>query len=132
MPPDYRGDSTRRPITVTVASGAQFQAVNHIYNGPDWSKDIITPQNKFLSDVTGGKLRAVSWVTPTCGNSDHAGCGNNTGPSWVSSIVNTIGESQYWNNTASASSFGTITAAGTTLKRRPSLITMVWACAFRC
>ncbi len=77
-----------------------YQAVNHIYNGPDWSKDIITPQNKFLSDVTGGKLRTVSWVTPTCANSDHAGCGNNTGPSWVSSIVNTIGESQYWNNTA--------------------------------
>jgi phospholipase C len=77
-----------------------YQAINHIYNGPDWSQDVITPQTKFFSDVNGGKLRTVSWITPTCANSDHAGCGNKTGPSWVASIVNAIGESQYWNSTA--------------------------------
>jgi phospholipase C len=42
----------------------------------------------------------VSWVTPTCTNSDHAGCGGKTGPQWVASLVNAIGESQYWNSTA--------------------------------
>ena len=77
-----------------------YQAIKHIYNGPDWQKDIITPQTQFFNDVTNGKLRTVSWITPTCENSDHAGCGSNTGPAWVASLVNAIGESQYWKNTA--------------------------------
>lgn len=77
-----------------------YQAVNHIYDHSDWYKDIITPQTSFFNDVSGGKLRAVSWITPTCENSDHAGCGSNTGPAWVASIVNAIGTSPYWNNTA--------------------------------
>ena len=77
-----------------------YQAINHIYNGQDWGKDIITPQTNFFSDVSNGKLRAVSWVTPTCQNSDHAGCGSNTGPSWIASLVNAVGKSQYWDSTA--------------------------------
>jgi phospholipase C len=77
-----------------------YQNINHIYNGPDWSKDVIAPQTKFFSDVSNGKLRALSWITPTCENSDHAGCGSKTGPSWVASLVNAIGKSQYWKSTA--------------------------------
>jgi phospholipase C len=77
-----------------------YQAISHIYNGPDWAEDVITPPKAFLDDVAGGHLRAVSWVTPTCKNSDHAGCGGKTGPSWVASVVNAIGESQYWDTTA--------------------------------
>jgi phospholipase C len=77
-----------------------YQNINHIYNGPDWSKDVISPQTNFFSDVSNGKLRALSWITPTCENSDHAGCGSNTGPAWVASLVNAIGQSQYWDNTA--------------------------------
>ncbi|HEY2474955.1 MAG TPA: alkaline phosphatase family protein [Candidatus Cybelea sp.] len=77
-----------------------YQNINHIYNGSDWSKDVISPQTNFFSDVQNGKLRALSWITPTCGNSDHAGCGAKTGPSWVASIVNAIGKSQYWDSTA--------------------------------
>ena len=42
----------------------------------------------------------MSWITPTWENSDHAGSGPNTGPQWVASIVNAIGESKYWNSTA--------------------------------
>lgn len=77
-----------------------YQAIKHIYNGPDWAKDVISPPSQVLTDIAGGKLRSVSWVTPTCGNSDHAGCGSKTGPSWVASVVNAIGESKYWNSTA--------------------------------
>ena len=43
---------------------------------------------------------AVSWVTPTCQNSDHASCGANTGPSWVASVVNAVGQSKAWNSSA--------------------------------
>ena len=35
-------------------------------------------------------MPVISWITPTCENSDHAGCGSNTGPEWVASIVNAI------------------------------------------
>ncbi|HEV3091573.1 MAG TPA: alkaline phosphatase family protein [Candidatus Cybelea sp.] len=77
-----------------------YQAISHIYHGPDWKKDVISPQTRFFGDVSHGRLRDVSWITPTCENSDHAGCGSRTGPSWVTSLVNAIGKSRYWNSTA--------------------------------
>jgi phospholipase C len=77
-----------------------YQAIKHIYNGADWKNDVITPQTQFFTDVQNGNLRAVNWITPTWENSDHAGSSHNTGPQWVASVVNAIGQSQYWNNTA--------------------------------
>ncbi len=77
-----------------------YQANYVVYNGPDWSEDVVTPQTKFFSDVSDGTLPTVSWITPTCANSDHAGCESDTGPSWVASLVNAIGESKYWDSTA--------------------------------
>jgi phospholipase C len=77
-----------------------YQAIKHVYYGPDWKQDVITPQTTFFDDVSNGRLRAVSWITPTCENSDHAGCGSNTGPQWVASLVNAVGQSQYWDSTA--------------------------------
>jgi phospholipase C len=77
-----------------------YQVINHIYYGADWNQDVITPQKKFFDDVSNGKLRAVSWITPTCANSDHSGCASNTGPAWVASIVNAVGTSKYWDSTA--------------------------------
>jgi phospholipase C len=74
-----------------------FQAVNHIFNGPDWVKDIIAPQTQFLTDVPAGKLAAVTWVLPDYQDSDHAGNGSNTGPAWVANVVNAVGQSQFWN-----------------------------------
>ena len=77
-----------------------YQVIRHIYNGPDWSEDMFTPPRKFLTDVGKGDLRAVTWITPTCANSDHAGCYSDTGPSWVASVVNAVGQSKYWSSTA--------------------------------
>jgi len=77
-----------------------YQAIKHIYKGPDWKKDVFSSPTQFLSDVSNGKLRAVSWITPTYGNSDHGGNGSKTGPSWVTSIVNAVGQSKYWNSSA--------------------------------
>jgi phospholipase C len=76
-----------------------YQANNYVYNGPDWSKDVIAPQTRFFKDVSQSKLRQITWITPTCTNSDHAGCGSSTGPQWVASLVNAIGESKYWDST---------------------------------
>ena len=76
-----------------------YQAVSHIFNGPDWSSDVIAPQAQFLSDVANGQLAAVTWITPTCANSDHAGCLGKTGPAWVASLVNAVGTSKFWKTT---------------------------------
>jgi phospholipase C len=77
-----------------------YGVINHIYNGPDWTKDVITPANQFISDIGNGALPAVSWITPTYENSDHAGENSTGGPAWVSSLVNAVGQSQYWDSTA--------------------------------
>jgi phospholipase C len=77
-----------------------YQNIEPIYDGPDWSKDIISPQTDFFNDASNGNLRSLSWITPLCENSDHAGCGSTSGPQWVASLVNAIGESPYWNSTA--------------------------------
>jgi phospholipase C len=77
-----------------------YWAIKHICYGPDWDGDIVSPPQQFLTDVGNGKLRAVSWVTPAYKNSDEAGSGSGSGPSWVASVVNAVGESKYWNSTA--------------------------------
>jgi phospholipase C len=79
---------------------SSYQAVRHIYYGPDWKKDIVTPQNIFLTDVPAGKLANFTWITPICSDSDHVNCGGGFGPSWVAAIVNAIGKSKFWNTTA--------------------------------
>jgi phospholipase C len=77
-----------------------YQAVKHIFNGPDWKKDVISPNWKFITDVRAGKLANFTWITPECAESDHLECGGGYGPSWVSALVNTVGASKFWNSTA--------------------------------
>ncbi len=77
-----------------------YQAVRHIYAGPDWRRDIITPQRRFLSDVARGRLANFTWVTPLCPDSDHPDCGGGYGPSWVAAVVNAVGRSKFWKSTA--------------------------------
>ena len=77
---------------------SSYSAINHIYNGPDWA-NVISPPAQFISDVQNGKLAQMNWIVPTWQNSDHAGAGSKTGPAWVTSLVNAVGNSQYWNST---------------------------------
>ncbi|HEX4012539.1 MAG TPA: alkaline phosphatase family protein [Candidatus Cybelea sp.] len=91
---------TAQTPTGDGAYWSAYSAIDQIYNGPDWSKDVISPQTQFFKDVKAGKLRPVNWITPTCENSDHAGCDADTGPAWVASLVNAIGKSKYWKSTA--------------------------------
>ena len=76
-----------------------FQAIRPVRYGPEWKTNVVTPQSRFFKDVQNGALPAVSWITPTCANSDHSSCGSNHGPAWVASLVNAVGESSYWNST---------------------------------
>ncbi len=104
--------------------------VDSIWTAPNWIKGICQPDDNFtsctgtewtnnvdlkpvdvLTDIGNCDLRNVVWVVPAGQNSDHAGEHSTGGPSWVSSIVNKIGESActdtvnritrtYWQDTA--------------------------------
>jgi phospholipase C len=77
-----------------------YQAVKHIRRGPDWKKDVVSPNWSFITDVRAGTLANFTWVTPVCNDSDHINCGGGYGPSWVAALVNTVGKSKFWDSTA--------------------------------
>jgi phospholipase C len=68
--------------------------------GAEWTNHVVIGKTKVLDDITAGTLAAVSWVIPTGQASDHPMGTDGTGPSWVASVVNAIGNSQYWADTA--------------------------------
>jgi phospholipase C len=75
-------------------------AIKHVRDSSEYSVDVVSPPTQVLTDIAGGNLANVVWVTPTAQASDHAGITDGTGPSWVASIVNAIGKSSYWDTTA--------------------------------
>ncbi len=80
----------------------QERSINGVLTctGPDWTNNVIIPQTQVLTDIANGQLAQVSWIIPTGTNSDHAMLNDGSGPAWVASIVNAIGNSAYWANTA--------------------------------
>ncbi len=74
-------------------------AFRHIRYGPQYSTNVIYPPSRFISDVRAHTLAAVTFVTPTAANSDHAQITERTGPSWVAGVVNAVGTSPYWKST---------------------------------
>jgi phospholipase C len=74
--------------------------------GADWTgpaPKVVVGQTQsnaqVLDDIASGQLPQVTWVIPDGQDSDHSYLSDGCGPSWVSSIVNAIGESPYWPNT---------------------------------
>jgi phospholipase C len=87
----------------TPSAGSLWTAPNAIWHlrfGPDWSSDVVLQPAQFFQDVAQQQLAAVSWIIPTGQASDHAGGNDGSGPSWVAALVNAIGDSPYWYNTA--------------------------------
>ena len=68
-------------------------------SGATWNK-VIIPGTQVLTDIANSQLPAVSWIIPAGQYSDHPAIDSTAGPSWVASIVNAIGNSSYWSNTA--------------------------------
>jgi phospholipase C len=78
-----------------------FDAIKAVRDGPEWGVNVVSPETQIFTDIQSNQLPAVSWIVPNRQNSDHpSGPGPDTGPSWVASIVNAIGESSYWPTTA--------------------------------
>jgi phospholipase C len=87
-------------IGTSGAIWSAFDAIRQVRYGPDWGRNVISPETRVLTDASLGNLPQVMWVVPSGPNSDHSGQGSSTGPSWVASVVNAIGESPDWDSTA--------------------------------
>jgi|HubBroStandDraft_4_1064222.scaffolds.fasta_scaffold00010_63 phospholipase C len=79
---------------------SSFAFDRRVYGSPEWRKDVIQPSSAFLADLESGKLATVTWITPTCPDSDAVECGAGDGPAWVSSLVDAVGKSKFWRSTA--------------------------------
>ena len=77
-----------------------FDAIKAVRYGPEWHTNITKSEKDIFKDISQGELPAVSWLVPDNTNSDHPGSGSDTGPSWVASVVNAVGTSDYWSSTA--------------------------------
>jgi phospholipase C len=77
-----------------------FDAIHDVRYGSEWGTNVQWPQTNVLKDIANGQLASVSWVIPDFVDSDHPGASSDMGPSWVASVVNAVGNSQYWNSTA--------------------------------
>ena len=75
-----------------------YDAIRDVRTTPLWDEHVVAPETRFLSDIAAGKLADVTWVVPSAPNSDHLGTGSTTGPAWVSSVVDAVGQSSYWND----------------------------------
>ena len=96
----YAPSVVASPTDPAGAIWSAYDAVRHIRYGPDWAQNQIAPETAVLNDIRNGALRGVSIVVPDGFNSDHARFPTTTGPLWVSSIVQAIGSSRYWKDTA--------------------------------
>jgi phospholipase C len=76
-----------------------FDAIKPVRYGPDW-KNIIMPNSTVLTDAAKGTLPSVSWVIPKLTDSDHPASGCRNGPTWVSRVVDAIGNGPDWDSTA--------------------------------
>ncbi len=74
-------------------------AIKPIRLSPSYA-NVVWPSSRVLADVKAGHLSDVTFITPSAENSDHAGKNTGGGPAWVASIVNVIGKSAFWSDTA--------------------------------
>jgi phospholipase C len=58
------------------------------------------PINQFLTDISNGTLPQVSWIVPSNNISEHPTARVTTGMEYVTSLVNAVMQSPYWQNTA--------------------------------
>lgn len=68
--------------------------------GPAYLQQHNPPLEQFLADVQNGTLPQVSWIVPSLGYSEHPLSGSDGGMDYVTSLVNAVMQSPYWQNTA--------------------------------
>ncbi|HEX3370253.1 MAG TPA: alkaline phosphatase family protein [Candidatus Cybelea sp.] len=107
-PPQPACDTFKTLATELTAAGLTWAYYAAGASEPTWdafgwirgSSAGTSPPTRFLTDVANGQLSAVTWVTPELRDSDRSGSRSATGPAWVASVVNAVGESRFWDSTA--------------------------------
>jgi phospholipase C len=75
-------------------------AIGHIrFRAGLWA-NVKVPETTIFSDIALHQLANVSYVIPRGSLSDHPGGTTALGPDWVASVVNAVGQSSYWHDTA--------------------------------
>jgi phospholipase C len=85
------------PNAISHMCGTSHSA---ICTASDWTNHVVLNSAGVLTDIQTNQLAAVSWVIPTGQASDHPVTTDGSGPDWVATVVNAIGNSSYWANTA--------------------------------
>jgi phospholipase C len=95
-------DPSGNPNSAVQCAGQEYNA----------RVDVNNRGTDILRDIANCNLQRVSWVIPDAQWSDHATVDNNYGPSWVATVINSIGNNptcaqgtpdagqNYWQNTA--------------------------------
>jgi phospholipase C len=94
------------PTAISHICVAGMVGGKQVCTGPQWTNNVVLLPKKVLSDIAACNLAQVTWVIPSGQQSDHAKSNDGTGPQWVASIVNAIGQNPacasgetYWNDT---------------------------------
>jgi len=75
-------------------------AIAHVRFEPAKWANVRVPETSIFDDLALHTLANVSYVIPRGTLSDHPGGTTVFGPDWVAAVVNAVGESSYWNDTA--------------------------------
>jgi hypothetical protein len=88
----------KQSLAPAGAGWSPFEAIQYVYDGEDWQRDLSSPASNVLSDIADGNLAKVSFVVSPrreCDSPEAYG-----GPAWVSTIVRAVRKSNYWANAA--------------------------------
>jgi phospholipase C len=78
---------------------AAYDAIRHIRDSRYW-RQASTLDTRFASDVAGGKLASITWLTPNTGPSDHPPNSMCVGENWTVQQINAVMKSKFWRSTA--------------------------------
>lgn len=99
---DYNGRSWRYYLTSRDDLWDPYSSFRDIGLGDEYWQKVISPSQQFITDVNAGQLADFTWVIPDDRRSDHPGprASAIAGPQWISDVVNAVGESKFWKDTA--------------------------------
>jgi phospholipase C len=92
---------------MTCDAGEQHYLYPGYWNVLPWFDDVtadgeignITDTTKLFTDISGGTLSSVSWVIPSDELSEHPTALVSTGQAYVTTVVNAVMQSPYWDTT---------------------------------
>jgi len=96
----YAADRAAGPRFNVGQLWSAYDAIARERYGRRWKANVVSPPAQVLRDIRSRRLAAVTWIVPDWVNSDHPFSRSASGPSWVAAIVNEIGRSPFWNDTA--------------------------------